>query len=599
MATNRIRNLQQNLVVPVLLILTSVILAGLGNLQAQTSDDQDTGNSALPPAASFKSLDSFNVTNGLTPVAMSLVQGLDGNLYGTTEFGGANLPCNSKQVGCGTVFKMTPSGVLTTLYSFCSLTNCADGAYPIGGLLLATDGNLYGMTSSGGKIGYGEVYKVTPAGVVSTVYSFCEAFGCTDGRDPNTPLVQGTDGNLYGTTVLGGTGGCGGCHGGGVAFKLTLGGKFTDLHSFCTGTCLDYGNPANPLVQGSDGNFYSVITGRSGYSNGNLFKMTPAGTVTILYNFCALKNCADGSMPVGSLVQGSNGNFYGTTSAGGTSNNGTIYEITPAGKLTTLLNFDYTTAPLGALPEAGLVLASNGVFYGTAFQGGLASTCVFGCGTIFDITAAGKLTTLHEFNGSGTGSDGAGPYGLVQHTNGTFFGTTTAGGAKNDGTLFSLADGARQFVLLLPYYGKVGATIDILGQGLSGTTSVSFNGTPATFTAVSSTYITAVVPVAATSGTVTVVTSTATLTSNRKFLVRPASLTFAPPNGPVGTVVTITGTGLTGATKVTFGGVAATVFTVDSSTQITATVPTGAVTGKIAVTTPGGTAISTATFTVN
>ena len=154
-------------------------------------------------------------------------------------------------------------------------------------------------------------------------------------------------------------------------------------------------------------------------------------------------------------------------------------------------------------------------------------------------------------------------------------------------------------MLLLPYYGKVGATIDILGQGLSGTTSVSFNGTPATFTAVSSTYITAVVPATATSGTVTVVTATATLTSNRKFLVRPASVTFTPPNGPVGTSVTITGTGLTGATKVTFGGVAATVFTVDSSTQITATVPTGAVTGKIAVTTPGGTAISTATFTVN
>ena len=593
MATNRIRNLQQNLVVIVLLVLAGVILAGLGTLQAQTYDDQDTGNSALPPAVSFKSLDSFNVTNGLNPVAMSLVQGLDGNLYGTTEYGGANLPCNSKQVGCGTVFKMTPAGVLTTLYSFCSLTNCADGAYPVGGLLQATDGNLYGMTSSGGKIGYGEVYKVTPAGVVSTVYSFCEAFGCSDGRLPQTPLVQGTDGNLYGTTVLGGTGGCGGCHGGGVAFKLTLGGKLTVLHSFCTGTCLDYGDPSNPLVQGSDGNFYSVITGRAGYSYGHLFKMTPAGTVTLVYNFCALKNCADGSMPVGNLVQGSNGNFYGTTSAGGAFNDGTVYEITPAGKLTTLLNFDYETAPLGALPEAGLVLASNGVFYGTAFQGG--SGCVFGCGTVFEITTAGKLTTLHEF----AGSDGSEPYGLVQHTDGTFFGATSLGGLKNDGTLFSLAAGARQFVLLLPYYGKVGATIDILGQGLSGTTSVSFNGTPATFTAVSSTYITAVVPAAATSGTVTVVTATATLTSNRKFLVRPASVTFTPPNGPVGTSVTITGTGLTGATKVTFGGVAATVFTVDSSTQITATVPTGAVTGKIAVTTSGGTAISTATFTVN
>jgi uncharacterized repeat protein (TIGR03803 family) len=589
MTTNSNRKLQQYLAVMVLLIL-----AGVAALQAQGYDDQ-----AQPPAVSFKSLDSFDVTNGLTPLGMALVQGLDGNLYGTTEFGGANLACNPKQVGCGTVFKMTPAGALTTIYSFCSAASCADGSYPAAGMILATDGNLYGTTSGGGKIGYGEVFKVTPAGVVSTVYSFCEAFGCTDGRDPQSPVVQGTDGNLYGLTVLGGSGGCGGCHGGGVAFKLTLGGKLTVLHSFCTGTCLDYGDPSNPLVQGSDGNFYSVITGRSGYNDGNVFKMTPSGTVTILYNFCTLKNCADGAFPYGNLVQGSNGSFYGTTSAGGAFGDGTVYEITTGGKLTTLLSFDYTTAPLGALPEAGLVLASNGIFYGTAFQGGLASTCVFGCGTIFDITAAGKLTTLHEFTGSGTGNDGAGPYGLVQHTNGTFFGATTGGGTKNDGTVFSLAAGARQFVELLPYYGKVGATIDILGQGLSSTTSVSFNGTPAMFTAVSGTYITAVVPAAATSGTVTVVTGTATLTSNRKFLVRPASLTFTPASGPVGTVVTITGTGLTGATKVTFGGVVATVFTVDSSTQITATVPTGAVTGPIAVTTPGGTTVSPATFTVN
>jgi len=594
MAMNRTRSLQPTAAVLLWLILCGIILAGVGTVRAQAPDDQ-----ALPPAASFKSLVGFNVTNGLTPVGMALVQGLDGNLYGTTEYGGANLACNTKGVGCGTIFKMTPGGTLTTLYSFCSTTNCTDGSYPAAGMILATDGNLYGTTSGGGKIGYGEVFKVTPAGVVSTVYSFCSVSGCTDGRDPNSPLVQGTDGNLYGLTVLGGTGGCGGCHGGGVAFKLTLGGKLTVLHDFCTGTCLDYGDPSNPLVQGSDGNFYSVITGRSGYNDGNVFKMTPSGTVTILYNFCTLKSCADGAFPYGNLVQGNDGNFYGTSSGGGAFGDGTVYKITAAGKLTTLLSFDYTTAPLGSLPEAGLILASNGVFYGTTFQGGLATTCVFGCGTVFQITTAGKLTTLHEFDGAGTSSDGSEPYGLVQHTDGTFFGATSVGGLKNDGTVFSLAAGARQFVSSLPYYGKVGATIDILGQGLSGTTSVSFNGTPATFTAVSGTYITAVVPAEATTGTVTVVTATATLTSNRKFLVRPANLTFAPPNGPVGTAVTITGTGLTGATKVTFGGIAATVFSVDSSTQITATVPTGAVTGTIGVTTPGGSAMSAATFTVN
>jgi len=553
---------------------------------------------ASPAATKFKSLVSFNVTDGLNPDLMSVAQGLDGNLYGTTVYGGANKTCNAKQVGCGTVFKITPGGTLTTLYSFCSNTNCTDGAYPIGGMTLATNGDLYGTTSGGGANGYGMVFKVSPQGKLTTVYNFCSQFGCPDGREPGAPPIQGTDGNLYGTTILGGTGGCGGCHGGGVAYKLTLGGKQSVIHNFCTGTCTDGNNPSYPLVQGTDGNFYGVITGRAGYYDGKLFKMTPKGTLTVLYNFCAQSNCTDGAFPYGALTQGADGDLYGTTSAGGAvgdGGNGTFYKITKAGKLTTLHSFDYETkGNYGSDPQAGVVLGTDGNFYGGTYLGG--TLCVFGCGTVFKITPKGTLTTLYLFGST----DGAGPYGLFQHTGGAFYGATAAGGdnKQNYGTVFSVSVGLGPFVALLPDDSKVGKTIDILGQGLTGTTAVSFNGTAATFTVVSDTYLTAVVPPNTIRGSVTVTTPGGQRTSNTIFRVAPVIISFSPPSGPVGQQVAISGTSFTGATKVTFGGVKATVFSVDNDGQITATVPTGAVTGKIQVTTSDGTATSSTDFTV-
>jgi uncharacterized repeat protein (TIGR03803 family) len=553
---------------------------------------------AAPAVTKFKSLVSFNLADGLNPDLMSVVQGIDGNLYGTTIYGGANTTCNARGIGCGTVFSITPAGKLTTLYSFCSNTNCTDGAYPVGGMTLASDGNLYGTTSGGGTIGFGIVFKVNTAGKVSTVYNFCSQTNCLDGRAPNAPPTQGTDGNLYGTTVLGGTGGCGGCHGGGVAYKLTLAGKLTVVHNFCTGSCTDASNPSNPLVQATDGNFYSVITGRSGYFDGNLFKMTPSGKVTVLYLFCSQTNCTDGAFPYGSLVEGADGSLYGTTSGGGAvgdGGSGTIYKATKAGKLTTLHSLDYTTkGNYGALPLAGMVLGTDGNLYGTTYQGGMG--CVFGCGTVFRITSAGKaFTSLHLFGGA----DGAGPYGLTQHTGGSFYGATNAGGTTNQGTLFDVSVGLGPFVELLPSYSKVGKTIGILGQGLAGTTAVSFNGTPAgSFKVVSDTYLTSVVPPGTIRGTVTVTTPKGKLASNTIFRVAPVILNFSPPSGPVGTQVTIGGNSFTGTTKVTFGGVKATVFSVDSDSQITATVPVGAVTGKIQVTTQDGTATSSTDFTV-
>ena len=547
---------------------------------------------ASAPATKFKSLLSFNITDGLNPV-WNVVQGLDGNLYGTTEYGGADRSCNSRQVGCGTVFKMTPTGGLTTLYSFCSQANCPDGAYPLAGLLLFTNGDLYGSTSNGGK-GYGTIFKITPAGQLTTLYNFCSQSGCADGISPQGSLIRGTDGNFYGTTNLGGTGGCGGCHGGGTFFKVTPAGKLTKLYDFCKGTCLDGYNPTNGLVQGKDGNFYGTVTGRSGYYDGRLFKLTPGGKLTVLYNFCTLAKCADGAFPYGALVQAADGNFYGTTSGGGTYNDGIFFKITPAGKLTTLHSFDYETkGNYGADPQVGLVLGTDGIFYGTTYQGGMG--CVFGCGTVFKITPAGKLTTLYLF----VGADGAGPLGLFQDTSGTFYGVTSVGGANNtnDGTIFSLSVGLGPFAELVPSFGKVADTIDVLGQGLTGTTSVSFNGTAANFTVVSGTYLTAAVPSGTTAGAVTVKTPGGVLTSNTAFVVQPRILSFSPTSGAVGDPVTISGTSFTGATKVKFGAVQAT-FTVKSDTEVDTTVPTGAVTSKITVATPAGTATSATDFTV-
>src|SRR6266481_5339921 len=144
------------------------------------------------PAQTFTSLVSFNKTNGWAPYLGSLVQGTDGNLYGTTALAGNN---NS-----GTVFRVTPDGVLTSIYSFCSQPRCADGVAPNAGLVLAMDGNFYGATPQGGQNSAGTVFRITAGGVLTTLYSFCSQPGCTDGNGSYAGLIQGTDGNFYGTS---------------------------------------------------------------------------------------------------------------------------------------------------------------------------------------------------------------------------------------------------------------------------------------------------------------------------------------------------------------------------------------------------------------
>jgi uncharacterized repeat protein (TIGR03803 family) len=529
-----------------------------------------------PAQTTFTSLLSFNGNNGTSPHYVNLVQGVDGNLYGTSY---------ASTGSGGTIFKVTTTGTLTTLYTFCpNGESCEYGAQPSAGLVLGTDGNFYGTTMNGGANSDGAVFKITPAGALTTLHSFDQ----TDGAQPQSALIQASNGNFYGTTAGGGTGDVG------TIFQITSAGAFSSLHSF-DGTDGDYAYSS--LVQGTSGNLYGV-TKEGGTGFGTVYEMTTAGQFSTLSTF----DSAEGSGNYGKLLQASNGNFYGT-SIGGGNGMGTIYEVTPAGRITVLYSFCAKSGcPDGAIPYAGLIRGSDGNLYGTTFAGGITNAnCSAGCGTVYEITTAGKFTTLYSFCSQASCADGSAPMGgLVQDTNGTFYGTTYYGGTVGVGTIYSLSTALTPFVQTTPTTAPVGTTIIIIGNNLTGTTQVSFNGIAANFTVISSTEIQATVPAGATSGVVTVVTPSGTLKTIVTFyvVVTPQIKSFTPKSGPVGTTVTITGVGLTLTSEVTFDGVAATDFTVDSDKKVTATVPTGAKTGKIAITTPGGTATSTTSFTV-
>jgi uncharacterized repeat protein (TIGR03803 family) len=328
---------------------------------------------------------------------------------------------------------MTPSGTLTTLYSFCSQPVCADGDDPLGALIQATDGNLYGTTAGGGTAGRGTVFKITLSGTLTTLASF----NGTDGQAPEAGLVQGSDGNFYGTAARGGANTCqvksGEPFSCGAVFKVTPSGTLTALASF---TQAGGFYSQAPLMQASDGNFYGAAFYGGGTAKpglGTIFKSTPTGTLSVLHRFAG----TDGQFPLGGLVQGTDGNLYGTTSFGGGNPGfgGTVFKISLTGTLTTLHSFgggDGTTL------SAGLLHASDGNFYGTAAGGGQGS----GFGTLFKITPSGTLTSLFAFNGT----DGESPVStLFEGPTGLLYGTTEFGANSactgGCGTVFSLAAG--------------------------------------------------------------------------------------------------------------------------------------------------------------
>ena len=366
---------------------------------------------AIPSSAqTLTTLHNFTGADGDGPTA-SMILARDGNYYGTTFLGGS-------QQG-GTIFKTTPSGSFSVFYNFCSQSQCDDGSAPEAGLVQGSDGNFYGAAGNGGTgfDGDGTAFKVSSSGTLTVLHNFCTLSGCSDGAGPESTPIQATDGNFYGTTIYAGSGQ------GGVVYKVSPGGTFSVLFSSDT----THGKLLNGVIQGSDGNFY--VTADQGGANGvgTVFKVTSGGSATVLYNFCSQSDCTDGSSPNAGLIEGSDGNFYGTTLNGGVNNQGTVFKITSSGTLTVLHSFD---ANNGGEPTASLVQGADGNFYGTTYNGG-----ANGDGVIFGMTPSGSYTLLHSF----AGSDGSHPRGgMVQAPDGSFYGTTYTGGSANMGTIFHL-----------------------------------------------------------------------------------------------------------------------------------------------------------------
>lgn len=369
-------------------------------------------------AQGFKMVASFNGADGSQSWGQ-MIQGVDGNFYGTTQSGGNN-NCDT---GCGTIFKVTPSGVLTTLHSF---TDTPDGSLPFGGLVQAPNGDLYGVTLGGGALsancapfratGCGTVFKITPGGTLTILHKF----NANDGQGPAGQLLIASDGNYYGTT------GGGGRYGGGTAFKMTPSGALITLHAFAG---VEGYSPQAALIQATDGNLYGTTFSGGVNANGNVFKMTLSGAVTSLHVFDNTNG--DGAYPYAGLIQGTDGDFYGTTETGGSYLYfGSVYKMTAAGVVTILHSFNVTD---GDIPTANLIQV-NGNFYGTTPYGGTNNA-----GTIFKISPGGAFSTLHSFDNQHGGC----PYGaLLRATDGKFYAATYVGGSGTCpggcGTVFSL-----------------------------------------------------------------------------------------------------------------------------------------------------------------
>jgi uncharacterized repeat protein (TIGR03803 family) len=385
-------------------------------------------------------LHAFNFgVNGSTDgadVEAPLIQGSDGNLYGTTYSGGTHvLPTGG---GGGTVFKVTPSGEKTTLHSFGA--SATDGENPYAPLVEGADGNFYGTASSGGAKGFangsGAVFKVSKAGQESVIYSFNPEIG--DGYILFTNgLVVGPDGDFYGLTTSGG--GYLPC-GSGTVYRVTAAGKETVLYCFGTNGSSDGDGPYGNLVAAADGNFYGTTSVGGMYGHGTVFKITPAGQETVLHSFtgcesghgCGIAASTDGARPLAGLIQASDGNLYGTTQAGGVNQGGTVFKVTLGGEETVLHSFDalINVSPDGSSPTASLVQASDGNLYGSTPEGG-----IYGNGTIFEITLSGTETVIFAFDGT----NGSVPQAaVIEGKNTDLYGTTSGGGVGGGGVVFKL-----------------------------------------------------------------------------------------------------------------------------------------------------------------
>jgi uncharacterized repeat protein (TIGR03803 family) len=336
----------------------------------------------------------------------SLIRDTQGNLYGVTAGGGGT--------GYGTVFMMSASGVEKVLYNF---TGSADGGAPWGALVRDSQGNLYGTTFYNGAYGSGVVFMTTRAGVETVLHTFT---GGADGADPWAGLLRDAQGNLYGTTVYGGL------YNDGTVFKVTPSGTETVLYTF-RGT--DGAYPVGALIQDAAGNFYGTTNAGGAHGYGAVFKLTLSGVLSVLYSFTG---GADGNAPYSSLVQDSQGNLYGTTYYGGANNHGTVFEVSPSGSERVLHSFIQAGVD-GGNPVAGLVQDSNGSLFGTTSTGGS-----YNDGTVFMVIPAGNIyRTVYSFT---AGADGGRPNGgLVVDAQDNLYGITQSYGTYGGGAAFRLA----------------------------------------------------------------------------------------------------------------------------------------------------------------
>jgi len=465
--------------------------------------------------------------------------------------------------GCAVILLCAATAIAAHAQTFTTLFvfDITDGLSPVG-LVQGIGGKFYGSTSQGGAQGWGTVYRISPGGL-TTLYSFCsqrQGDMCLDGQEPN-PLVLATDLNFYGTTSSGGSGS------GGTVFKITPGGTLTTLYNFCSlPNCTDGLEPYYALTQGADGNLYG-LTLRDGY--GTVFKATRSGTLTTIYTFCSQTQCTDGADPRGPLVQSADENLYGTTYYGGAYGGGSVFKITPAGSLTTLYSFCSNKPCVdGRQPNAGLIQGTDGNLYGTTELGGF-----YDRGTVFQITPGGKLTRLHSFCLRTSCEDGAWPEELIQASDGNLWGITTNGGAHGYGTIFSITPRG----VLTTVYNFCSERDCADGPGSTATlmqaTDGNFYGTNYYYGANSE-------------GTIFRLS-----TGLGPFV------TFVRAAGKVGETGPILGQGFTGTTSVAINGIQVN-FTVTSDKDIRATVPEGATTGYVTVTTPSGTLTSNVPFRV-
>jgi uncharacterized repeat protein (TIGR03803 family) len=347
----------------------------------------------------------------------SLIQASDGNFYGTTFYGGT---CTVDSSGCGTVFQITPSGTYTVIHTFTG----SDGANPAGAPVQGTDGNLYGITYAG------TVFKIS----IASPYAFTlmHTFSSSEGAALSGGLTQGNDGNFYGTAFSGGA------NSDGTVFEISPTSPYTltVLHSFAGGTT-DGKNPQGGLVQGTDGNFYGTTTAGGSGSAGIVFKISPVSpyTFTLMHSFAIRRGTSEGERPDAGLVQGTDGSLYGTTQLGGLNSAGTVFKISPTSPYTESVVHSFSNVSTdGYQPLAGLVEGSDGNFYGTTNSAG-----ANGVGLAYSISPSSPytLSLLHSFANATT--DGNDPQsGLVQGADGNFYGTTYSGGTNSLGVIYKM-----------------------------------------------------------------------------------------------------------------------------------------------------------------